>query len=87
MMKEDILYSFPECKKPRQVDYVTGWYIKAAKCIKSYPIEVAFVSTNSITQGQQVALLWEELFKKYQIQINFAYQTFIWSHETRDQGK
>lgn len=68
------------------LDYVTGWYIKAANYLKNYnqnneEIKCAFVSTNSISQGEQVGVLWNELFKKYQIKIHFAHRTFNWSNE------
>jgi hypothetical protein len=65
------------------LDYVTCWYKKAAKYIQGTTIEVAFVSTNSITQGEQVPALWPELMGKYNIHINFAHQTFKWSNEAR----
>lgn len=63
------------------LDYVTGWYIKAAKHIQGTNIEVAFVSTNSITQGEQVGILWKELMEKYGLHINFAHRTFKWTNE------
>lgn len=66
------------------VDYVTGWYIKAAQYTQDKTTEVAFVSTNSITQGEQVGTLWSELFDKYQIKINFAHRTFKWSNEAKN---
>lgn len=66
-----------------KLDYVTGWYAKAIEFIRSTKIEVAFVSTNSITQGEQVPVLWSYLIKK-NIVINFAYQSFIWNSEALD---
>ena len=77
--REDIMLVFPECKKPGEIDYVSGWYIKAANYIYETSIRCAFVSTNSICQGQQVELLWEPLLKK--VKIDFAYQTFQWDSE------
>lgn len=65
------------------LDYVTGWYIKAAQYIQNTTIKVAFVSTNSITQGEQVGVLWNELFNNYNIKIHFAHRTFKWSNEAR----
>ena len=65
------------------LDYVTAWYIKAARYINGTAIEVAFVSTNSISQGEQPGILWRYLFSKYQLAINFAYQTFAWTSEAR----
>ena len=54
------------------------WYFKASEYIKNTEIKCAFVSTNSITQGEQVAVIWKPLFEKYDIAIDFAYQTFRW---------
>jgi hypothetical protein len=65
------------------LDYVTGWYLKAARYIKGTQITVGFVSTNSICQGEQVGILWNELFQKYQIKIHFAHRTFKWESEAR----
>jgi hypothetical protein len=65
------------------LDYVTCWYGKAAQYIQGTGIECAFVSTNSICQGEQVPILWPELMNKYHIKINFTHQTFKWSNEAR----
>jgi hypothetical protein len=65
------------------LDYVTCWYKKAAQYIQETDIEVAFVSTNSICQGEQVPALWPEMMNKHGIKINFAHQTFKWSNEAR----
>jgi hypothetical protein len=65
------------------LDYVTAWYIKAARYIDRTPIEVAFVSTNSIAQGEQPGILWNYLFSNFDLSINFAYQTFTWTSEAR----
>lgn len=62
------------------LDYVACWYKKAADYIKNYPIRCAFVSTNSICQGQQVPPLWGPLLESGII-INFAYKTFVWNSE------
>ena len=63
------------------IDYVGGWYYKAVNYIKNTDISVAFVSTNSICQGEQVNIIWKPLLEEYNITINFAYQTFIWDSE------
>lgn len=63
------------------LDYVAGWYKKAAEFIQGTNVKAAFVSTNSITQGEQVAIIWNELLKKHNISINFAHRTFKWSNE------
>ncbi|MDR0941674.1 MAG: class I SAM-dependent DNA methyltransferase [Bacteroidales bacterium] len=65
------------------LDYVTGWYIKAAKYIRGTKTKVAFVSTNSIVQGEQTAILWGYLMKNWDIKIHFAHRTFKWSNEAR----
>ncbi|HQO08799.1 MAG TPA: hypothetical protein PLK90_01720 [Clostridiales bacterium] len=65
------------------LDYVTSWYIKAAQYIQNSKSKVAFVSTNSISQGEQVGVLWNQLFSRYNIKIHFAHRTFKWSNEAR----
>jgi hypothetical protein len=65
------------------LDYVSCWYGKAVKYIQDTAIECAFVSTNSICQGEQVPVLWAFLMGKYLIKINFAHQTFKWWNEAR----
>ncbi len=65
----------------KNIDYVAGWYFKAAKMMQETHIQAAFVSTNSITQGEQVAAIWKPLKEKYNVQINFAYRTFRWDSE------
>ena len=63
-------------------DYVSGWFFKAADFIKNTKICCAFVSTNSITQGEQVANVWKPLFSRFGIQIDFAYSTFKWTSDS-----
>ncbi len=65
------------------LDYVSAWYVKAAELIKGTNIKAAFVSTNSITQGEQVGILWNLLLNHYGIKIHFAHRTFKWSSEAR----
>ena len=74
------------------LDYVAGWYLLAARYIAIKNVSVsekdlvtrcAFVSTNSITQGEQVSILWAQLFDKYHIKIHFAHRTFKWGNEAR----
>ena len=77
--KDDIRSVAPEMGA--NVDYVAMWYVKASQLIVGSTIKVAFVSTNSITQGEQVAIIWKPLFEKYGIQIDFAYRTFRWDSE------
>ncbi|MCI5113989.1 MAG: class I SAM-dependent DNA methyltransferase [Candidatus Electrothrix sp. AX1] len=64
------------------LDYVTGWYFLAAQYIQGTGIECAFVSTNSISQGEQVGVLWGKLAEE-NISINFAHRTFQWNSEAR----
>ena len=66
------------------LDYVSGWYLKASEMIYNTNIKVAFVSTNSITQGEQVTALWRNLIDKYKININFAFRTFKWESKSKD---
>lgn len=75
------------------MDYVTAWYANAAKYLQKHHdpdkknvaqnTRVAFVSTNSIVQGEQVGFLWQFLMSGYGITINFAHKTFKWSNEAR----
>ncbi|MEK6606985.1 MAG: DNA methyltransferase [Myxococcota bacterium] len=64
------------------LDYVTCWYRKAAEYIKGTNIRVGFVSTNSISQGEQVGVLWAKLLA-YGLKIHFAHTTFAWQSEAR----
>jgi hypothetical protein len=64
------------------LDYVTAWYIKAASYIQGTHLRVAFVSTNSITQGEQVGIFWQFLFEQG-IKIHFAHETFAWESEAK----
>jgi hypothetical protein len=61
------------------LDYVTAWYWKAAQYIQGSSVKVAFVSTNSITQGEQVAVLWQPLLSRFGVHIRFAHRTFKWT--------
>ena len=64
------------------LDYVTGWYKKAALYMDKSPLtRTAFVSTNSIAQGEQVGILWADLYKNHHIQHLFGHQTFKWNNE------
>ena len=79
----DMEVVFQGNKRAGRLDYVAAWYRKAAQLITDTKIECAFVSTNSITQGEQVPILWEDLFNNYSIIINFAHRTFLWSSEAK----
>ncbi len=78
--KEGILKAFDDMKGVGNLDFVTAWYAKAAKYIQGTKIKVGFVSTNSISQGEQVGLLWKYL-KDFDIVIHFAHQTFKWFND------
>ncbi|MCL2498947.1 MAG: N-6 DNA methylase [Defluviitaleaceae bacterium] len=66
------------------LDFVSAWYYKAAQLMLNNPkIRAALVSTNSITQGEQTAIVWKTLMEEYKIKIDFAYRTFIWTSAAR----
>lgn len=77
--KQELDALFQDVPNHRQLDYISGWFIKGAKFIHQANSKFAFVTTNSINQGQQVAVLWNEIFK-YNIEINFAYTSFKWGN-------
>ena len=85
--KEDMLSIYVDEKgKPYKtagkIDYVAAWYMKAAQMMaQNSAIHAALVSTNSITQGDQVAAIWQPLFERFNIHIDFAYRTFRWDSE------
>ncbi|MDL2316019.1 hypothetical protein LJC59_02945 [Desulfovibrio sp. OttesenSCG-928-A18] len=82
--KNEFLQLFSGIAGAGNLDYVTAWYKKAADMMDHNPeILAAFVSTNSICQGEQVAVLWKHLFDEYGIKIHFAYHTFKWGNEAR----
>lgn len=74
---------FDHIRGAGNLDYVTAWYAKAAQYIQGTRIKVAFVSTNSIVQGEQVGILWRVLLEKYNVHIHFAHRTFKWSNEAK----
>ncbi len=76
--------TFEDKKDVGELDFVCGWYVKAAIYLqKNIVTKVAFVSTNSIIQGMQTGILWQQLFNKYKINIHFAHQTFKWNNEAK----
>jgi len=84
--KQDAVAIFGKIKLSNSIDYVGAWYHKAAKYIQDTQVHVAFVSTNSITQGEQVAPLWGKLLSEYKVQINFGYRTFKWGSEATEKA-
>ena len=83
---EDMDFVFEGWDKYGKLDYVAAWYKKAVDYIGHYPVLTAFVSTNSLVQGESVATLWKPLFEKYDVEIFFAYRTFVWNSEASDKA-
>src|SRR5665647_66587 len=97
--KSDMAFIFNNINGAGVLDYVAAWYIKAAQYLEKHNTDVAnltsfqnlsgsatrvaFVSTNSIAQGEQVGILWNELFNRYKIKIHFAHRTFKWGNEAK----
>ena len=73
-------------KTAGMIDYVAGWYFKAAEMMLGTAIRAALVSTNSITQGEQVAFVWKPLVERFGIHIDFAYRTFRWDSEMAEKA-
>ena len=73
-------------KTAGKIDYVAAWYYKAAQLMKDRSIRAAFVSTNSITQGEQVVAIWEPLGELFNLRIDFAYRSFIWNSEAKEKA-
>ena len=84
--KEDLFFVTDNVKNNGNLDYVTGWYFVAAKYIQHTNIRCAFVSTNSISQGDQVAILWKPLVEQYGVHIDFAWRTFRWDSESMEKA-
>jgi len=81
--RDSIVKLFESADGSGVLDYVTGWYIKAARYIQGTSIKVAFVSTNSIVQGAQTSVLWGHLINRFNIKIQFAHRTFKWRNEAK----
>lgn len=84
--KNEAVAVFGKGKRVNSIDYVGAWYHKAASLIQNTAVRIAFVSTNSITQGEQVAPLWEKLLNEYEVHIDFAYRTFRWNSEAKEKA-
>ena len=83
--KAEAVAIFGKGKRVNSIDYVGAWYYKAAELLAAKDAKitkVAFVSTNSITQGEQVAPLWRKLFEEYGVELDFAWRTFIWNSDS-----
>lgn len=87
IQKKEIRDLFNGVNGEGEFDYVTAWYEKACQYIKDKPVKVAFVSTNSICQGEQVTTFWKYILNKYHIEICFAYNTFVWNSEANEKAK
>ena len=83
VQRADMALVFEGFKGAGVLDYVAAWYLKAAQFIQGTAIRAALVSTNSITQGEQVGILWGELLNRFHVKIHFAHRTFKWSNEAR----
>lgn len=83
LQKEDLALVMTDVPSAGLLDYVAGWYIKAARYTANTHVRCAFVSTNSITQGEQVSVLWSWMLAR-KIYIHFAHRTFQWSNEARN---
>lgn len=81
--REDMQFVFTDLKGYGVLDFVTAWYWKAAKFLQNTHAKAALVSTNSITQGEQVGLFWGSLLGRFDIHITFAHQSFQWSNEAK----
>ncbi|MBZ1355712.1 methylase [Streptococcus sp. LPB0406] len=73
-------------KTAGKIDFVSAWYFKASQIMQNTSIKTALVSTNSITQGEQVASVWKPLYERFGIHIDFAHQTFKWNSEAKDKA-
>jgi len=79
----ELVEAFGNAKNAGILDYVSAWYVKAAEYIQGTEIKVGYVSTNSITQGEQVGPLWDILLDTNHVKIHFAHRTFRWSSQAR----
>ncbi|WP_395060745.1 DNA methyltransferase, partial [Flavobacterium sp.] len=80
--KEDMAFVFKGFKNYKNLDYIAAWFIKGANYIQNRNAQFAFVSTNSICQGEQVALLWPPIFDK-NLEIGFAHTSFKWKNNAK----
>jgi len=86
VQKDEAVAVFGKGKRVNSIDYVGAWYHKAAALMQGINARAAFVSTNSITQGEQVAPLWEKLLTEYMVHIDFAHRTFKWNSEAKEKA-
>lgn len=81
--KDDMIKVFANIKGTGVLDYVTAWFFKASFLVQNTNIKIAFVSTNSICQGEQASILWDQLINVFNIKIHFAHRTFKWKNEAK----
>ena len=86
LQKADVALIWQNAKNLGNLDYVSCWYKKAADLMQGTKTKAALVSTNSITQGEQVALMWKPLFEEDGLQIDFAWRTFRWDSESTEKA-
>lgn len=83
LQKEDMDHVYSTINNYKKLDYISCWFYKGAKYIRNINAKLAFVSTNSITQGEQVGLMWPLIFSQ-NIEIGFAYQSFKWTNNAKN---
>jgi hypothetical protein len=83
--RDDLLFVFKGINGFKNLDYISIWFFKGSKYIKDTKFELAFVSTKSIVQGNQVGLLWPNLFEQ-NIEIGFGYTPFKWTNNAKDKA-
>ena len=81
--KKDMDIALSELRDSRGLDYIAGWFWKGAKYIRGTKARYAFVTTNSISQGEQVGMLWKPILN-LGLTINFAYTSFKWSNNAKN---
>ena len=81
--KEDMALAFKGVKNFNNLDYIACWFYKGTQYLQNINAKVAFVSTNSISQGEQVGILWTHILDE-NIEIDFAYQSFKWKNNAKD---
>ena len=84
--KEDMTSTFGKLKGVGNLDYVAAWYKKSVEMMDGTRIKASLVSTNSIAQGEQPAILWKQLFDSFGVNIDFAHRTFKWNSEANDKA-
>lgn len=85
VQKDDLALIFKETKNYKNLDYISAWFIKGSEYIVNFNSQFAFVSTNSICQGEQVSLLWPYILSK-NLEIGFAYNSFKWENNAKNKA-